>query len=63
MIQNESEIDRIIRVVVGTILIMIGISVMDGLWQVIVYVFGGVMIITGFTGFCLIYKLFGISTK
>lgn len=63
MIQNEGEIDRIARVVTGAILIMIGISVLSGQWQVMVFVVGGVLVVTGFTGFCLLYKLFGISTK
>lgn len=63
MIQNEGEIDRIARVVIGTILIMIGISVLSDLWQVMVFIVGGVLVVTGFTGFCLLYKLFGISTK
>jgi hypothetical protein len=63
MTQNESEMDRAIRVVLGTILILVSYSTMDGVWQIALYVLGGLLIVTGFTGFCLIYKLLGIATQ
>ena len=63
MTQNEGEPDRIARSVVGVILVLVGFSVGDGWWQIGFYVFGGLLIITGISGFCLIYKLFGLSTN
>ena len=63
MIQNESETDRTVRVILGTLLVLISYSVMKGAWQVVLYVLGAILLITGFTGFCLIYKLMGISSQ
>ena len=62
MTQNESETDRVVRAVLGVILILVGYSVSEGLWQIILFVFGGVLVVTALTGFCLIYKLLGVST-
>ena len=63
MIQNESETDRTIRVVLGTILVLVAYSVVSGVWQIVLFVLGGLLIVTGLTGFCLIYKLLGIATQ
>lgn len=62
MIQNESETDRLIRAVVGVILLLVGLNMESGAEQSVMLVMGIVLLITGFTGFCLIYKLLGIST-
>lgn len=62
MTQNESELDRIIRAVVGVILLLVGYSIEMGVWQVVLYVLGGVAVITSLTGFCMLYKILGIST-
>lgn len=63
MIQNESEVDRAVRVVAGVILLLVAYSSVTGTWQTVLYIFGGVAVFTGLTGYCLIYKLLGISTK
>ncbi len=63
MIQNDGEVDRIIRGVVGVILLLVAYSSMTGTWQIVLYVLGGIAVMTGITGFCLIYKLLGITTK
>lgn len=63
MVQNEGETDRVVRTVLGVVAILIAYSVMGGVWQVVLYVFGALMLVTSFTGFCLIYKLVGFSTK
>ncbi|HOX96475.1 MAG TPA: DUF2892 domain-containing protein [Candidatus Woesebacteria bacterium] len=63
MVQNESETDRIVRVVLGTVSILIAYSTLEGLWFYVLGVLGLILVITGLTGFCAIYKLLGISTK
>lgn len=62
MTHNESEVDRIIRSIVGVLAILVGYSVATGVWQIVLFVVGGVLIVTSLTGFCLIYKLLRIST-
>ena len=61
--QNESTIDRIIRVVVGLFALVIGATMLTGLPQTIAYGIGGVGIVTGIIGYCGLYALLGISTK
>jgi len=62
MVQNEGETDRLIRVVVGAVLFLVGYSVGEGVWATVLYLLSGVLVVTSFSGFCLIYKLLGIST-
>lgn len=60
---NEGTIDRVIRVILGVALAYIGWTV-GGVWGIVLYVLAAVAVVTGFTGFCLLYKLFGnFSTK
>jgi len=62
MTKNESKTDRIIRAVVGLILLYIAYFVTtDGL-STLLYFLAVITIITAITGFCALYKVFGIST-
>lgn len=61
--QNESELDKKIRLIVGVIALLLGIFVLTGTFQVISIIIGGLGIFTGLTGFCLLYKLLGIKTN
>jgi uncharacterized membrane protein HdeD (DUF308 family) len=61
--QNESNLDKKIRLVVGVVALLLAMFVLTGTMQTIAYVVGVIAILTGLTGFCLLYKLFGISTK
>ncbi len=65
MKQNESITDRVIRVVVGVVLIGLGLFYFGGsVFGVVLEVLGIIALITAATGFCLLYKLFGdFSTK
>jgi len=64
MKQNESKMDRIIRLLVGGILLILGLFVVvDPTLRIVLDVLGILGLFTGATGFCLLYKLFGISTK
>ncbi len=61
---NESTTDRVIRIVLGLILIYLYFSnTVTGTLGIILVILGVVAAITGITGFCGIYKLLGISTK
>ncbi len=65
--RNESTVDRIIRVVLGGLLLWIGLWPLSGragsFGGLIVALVGIILLITALTGFCLIYKLLGISTS
>ena len=58
---NEGTADRIIRVVVGLVIIVVLAVFLPGAnkWWALV---GLVPLITGFTGFCALYTLLGIKT-
>ncbi len=55
---NIGDTDRILRVVVGLLLIGLAIAEMIGAWGYI----GIVAVLTGLLGFCPAYGLLGINT-
>lgn len=63
MTRNESGLDRIIRVVIA-IAAVAGAAAVGfgsvGAW--ILLVVAGTMLVTAVTGFCPLYRVFGIST-
>ncbi len=61
---NESGIDRIIRAVVGIVLIALAASsVVTGTLGIVFWVVGAVLLLTGIVGFCPLYALLRIRTK
>lgn len=64
MIINEAEWERIIRVVVGVVLIATGILApyADHPWSYVISVIGAVLVATGLIGYCPAWHLLGIST-
>ena len=64
MKQNESNVDRIIRGVLGIVLLAVAFLVVPaGTLQIVLAVIGAILLITGLTGFCLIYAILGLSTR
>ena len=62
MLVNVGSLDRIIRFVVGAVLLVLGIFFFSGIWQWVAIVVGLIGLGTSITGFCLLYLPFGIST-
>ncbi len=60
--RNESAVDRIIRAIVGIVLVALWLTTVKGAAGIVLLVVGIILIITAITGFCLLYKLFGFST-
>lgn len=62
---NEGTIDRVIRAILGVVLLYVGFFVLAGTTLGIVLdVLGVIAVVTAATGFCLLYRLFGdFSTK
>ena len=64
---NEGKTDRIIRLVLGVLLIWGGLWPLSGLQAaflgVVVAFIGLILVVTSITGYCALYSLFGISTK
>ena len=58
MKSNEGTIDRVLRVVVGLVLIGLTVNGTIGVWGWI----GVVPVLTGLLGVCPAYSIFGVST-
>ena len=58
MTRNEGTIDRVLRVVLGLILLALVFVGPQTPWGWI----GIVPLVTGLVGFCPLYKIFGLST-
>ncbi|HEX9911908.1 MAG TPA: DUF2892 domain-containing protein [candidate division Zixibacteria bacterium] len=64
MKSNEGGADRLIRIIAGVVLFMLGWGILkNNLLGIIFDILGIILFVTGITGFCGLYKLLGISTK
>ncbi|MBK7456038.1 MAG: DUF2892 domain-containing protein [Anaerolineales bacterium] len=60
---NESNIDRMVRVVAGIALIFLGVGgTLSGTTAIVAGVLGVILLLTGAAGFCPLYALFKLST-
>jgi hypothetical protein len=57
MKQNVGKTDKLIRILLGFVIIALGIY-FETWWGFV----GVVPLVTAFTGFCPVYRLFGVST-
>ncbi len=57
MKRNVGPVDRIIRLILGAIIILLG-AIFNSWWGLI----GVLVFLTGLVGWCSLYALFGIST-
>jgi len=60
--KNSGVIDRVIRLGLGIIFFQAGFFWLGGIWQVMLYLLGAVLLVTAVTGFCPLYRLFNLST-
>jgi hypothetical protein len=67
MEQNEGTVDRILRLVIGIVFLVVAFLVLDAAAAsgggIALAVTGAILLITAATGFCAGYKLFNYSTK
>ncbi len=62
--QNESTMDRIVRIVLGVILLAaVAAGAATGPWLYVAGVVGVLALLTGLLGFCPLYALLRISTR
>jgi Protein of unknown function (DUF2892) len=60
---NEATWERIARVILGVVLMIVGFGVMSGTGGTVVGVIGFVPLLTGLSGWCPLYAVFGIHTN
>jgi|WetSurMetagenome_2_1015567.scaffolds.fasta_scaffold279666_2 hypothetical protein len=63
MQKNEGTIDRLIRAIVGIIVLYFAYSSLSGIIGVIGYIVGIALLVTAAIGYCHLYKILGINTK
>ncbi len=63
MIQNVGRTERLIRAVVGAVLLILAIATLSGLWAWVAGIVGAVMLGTAALGYCPPYQLLGINTN
>jgi hypothetical protein len=63
MTTNESNLDRIIRLVIGVAALVGAFAVgLGSVGGIVLAVVGVVMLVTAAVGFCPLYRVFGMST-
>ncbi|WP_172327103.1 DUF2892 domain-containing protein [Mangrovicoccus sp. HB161399] len=62
MTANIGNVDRIIRLILGAILVLFGALGLTGGVQIAAIVAGIVLLATAGTRFCLLYRLAGVNT-
>jgi hypothetical protein len=61
---NEASWDRIVRVLLGAVLLYLGFGgVIGGTLSIVVGIVGLISLLTGLIGWCPIYALFKMSTN
>ena len=62
--RNESDLDRLLRLIAGISLIFLALlnTSLDSIIRILFLLFAGSLIFTSLTGFCGLYRLLGIST-
>ncbi|MCI6206296.1 MAG: DUF2892 domain-containing protein [Corynebacterium glucuronolyticum] len=64
MVKNESNVDRVVRLVIAVVCAVLAFTVASPgtVWGVILLIVAVVMLVTAAIGWCPLYKLFGINT-
>jgi len=61
---NESNIDRVIRVTIGLVVLGLGwLEIVPGTLGLVFKILGFLPLLTGLIGFCPVYALINIRTK
>ena len=61
-IKNEGIVDRLLRLIIAEVLIIVAYFWLGGTWQIMFYIIGIISLFTAVTGFCALYKILGIKT-
>lgn len=60
---NLGTVDRVIRGVVGVILIAVGLFLVRGILGIVLSLLGALLIFSGTVGFCHVYKVLHIHSS
>jgi len=63
MAANVGGADKVVRLVLGVILLLLGVfHVVTGNFALVAYVVGGIALVTGLFGFCPAWAVFKVNT-
>lgn len=62
MMKNQSNVERLIRSIVGLVLLILTVFVV-GVLQIVLAIVGAILLATGIIGFCPLYKVLGRNTR
>ena len=62
MKKNMGASDRLIRILLAASFILFALKAATGVWEWVLLIIGGVLLLTGLVSFCPLYTLFGIRT-
>lgn len=63
MKKNMSHLDQILRIIIAAAVAALSfIGILSTTWAIVLGIIAVIFLLTGLTGFCLLYKLFGLST-
>ena len=60
---NMSSMDRVLRVLIGIAMVVVGFAVLEGTAGIVVGIVGLIPLLTGLSGWCPLYTLFRTGTK
>ncbi|MGQ9549258.1 MAG: YgaP family membrane protein [Roseiflexus sp.] len=60
--KNEGPLDRGIRAVFGALALVVGFTMLSGLWQIVAGVVGLMLLVTAAIGICPLYSVLGVNT-
>jgi uncharacterized membrane protein YkgB len=60
---NMGSVDRIVRAILGAVALIIAFLALDGAWQIVLWVIGGILLLTALIGFCPLYYPFRFTTR
>jgi hypothetical protein len=64
MVRNESNVDRIVRALVGAVLLIAWVAGwLTGTLAIVLGIVGVVLLVTATVGFCPLYRVLGVSTR
>lgn len=60
---NEGAADRVLRAILGVVLLAVALAAgLEGAGKIVLMVVGGIALLTGAIGFCPLYRIVGLST-
>jgi len=60
---NVGSADRIFRIVLGLVLLVLAFFVVSGFWAIVAGLFGAIFLVTGIISWCPLYLPFKFSTR